>query len=315
MAGSSSSPYRWRPSDTYRQWHVCDNCLIPLADALQDRVEKWQRPPRDEEDDERPDYAEIRKRRFHDVFFRPLDSDLQQHDFQRGMIWLSIHAPSVATAVQEKIGQLRAALTPPDYGSLDTDAAVVYLADVSFFLHQVAEGVRPLAGSTAADVENPPEAKPKPPTHQPGKLETSESDTSVGFHVFLSHNSTNKPSARELKRLLAERGLNVWLDEDELRPGVSWQKTLEEAIKTSQSVAVLVGEDGLGPWQDEEMQAALRHAVNDKRPVIPVLLPGAPGEPELPMFLENRTWVDLRAGFVEEGLHKLVWGITGQKPV
>jgi hypothetical protein len=96
--------------------------------------------------------------------------------------------------------------------------------------------------------------------------------------------------------------------------GVPWQKILEEAIKISQSVAVLVGEDGLGPWQDEEMQAALRRAVNNKRPVIPVLLPGAPKEPELPMFLENRTWVDFRVGFAEEGLRKLIWGITGQKP-
>jgi hypothetical protein len=152
MAGSS--PYRWRPSDWYRHWHVCNDCLIPLADALQDRVEKWTHPPRDEEDDERPDYPEIWQRRFHDVFVRPLDSDLQQHDFERGIIWLSMHAPSLAREVQEKIGQLRASLTPPNHGSLNTDAAVVCLADASFFLQQAAEAVRPLAGCPTGDVEN-----------------------------------------------------------------------------------------------------------------------------------------------------------------
>src|SRR5437016_3247982 len=62
------------------------------------------------------------------------------------------------------------------------------------------------------------------------------------------------------------------------------------------------------------MQGALVLAVKTKRPCIPVLLPGAPTQPELPMFLANRTWVDLRAGFSEEGLAKLIWGITGKKP-
>lgn len=134
------------------------------------------------------------------------------------------------------------------------------------------------------------------------------------FDVFLSHNSKDKPAVRELKRLLAASGLVIWLDEDELRPGMPWQELLASGIHTSNSVAVLVGRDGLGPWEDEEMQAALRLAVKHKRPVIPVLLPGAAAEPELPFFLSNRTWVDLRGGMTKDGLAKLIWGITGKKP-
>ncbi|MDX6528939.1 MAG: hypothetical protein QOH41_1229 [Blastocatellia bacterium] len=134
------------------------------------------------------------------------------------------------------------------------------------------------------------------------------------FDVFLSHNSIDKPVVRELKTLLVANGLRPWLDEDELQPGIPWQQLLEAGVKTSKSVIVLVGKDGLGPWEDEEMQAALVLAVRDKRPCIPVLLPGASMQPELPMFLGNRTWVDLRAGFGDEGLAKLIWGITGKKP-
>jgi len=133
------------------------------------------------------------------------------------------------------------------------------------------------------------------------------------YDVLLSHNSKDKPAVRELAGLLSAQGLRVWLDEDELRPGVPWQQLLEQGIKVSRSVAVLVGKDGLGPWEDEEMQAALYLAVKDKRPVIPVLMCGASAQPELPMFLGNRTWVDLRTGFTKQGLAKLVWGITGQK--
>ena len=134
------------------------------------------------------------------------------------------------------------------------------------------------------------------------------------YDVFLSHNRKDKPAVKDLKKRLAAQGLRVWYDEDELRPGIPWQQLLESGIESSGSVAVLVGRDGCGPWEGQEMEFALRLAVEDKRPVIPVLLPGAPSQPNLPRFLGNRTWVDLRSGFSDEGLEKLVWGITGTKP-
>lgn len=64
------------------------------------------------------------------------------------------------------------------------------------------------------------------------------------FDVFLSHNSSDKPLVRKLKQLLAKAGLRVWLDEDELRPGINWQPLLEEGVRSSKSIAVLIGADG-----------------------------------------------------------------------
>lgn len=155
-----------------------------------------------------------------------------------------------------------------------------------------------------------------PPSDEPSELEESgvEPTDVLSFDVFLSHNSTDKPAVRDLKQLLLGARITSWLDEDELQPGIPWQERLEMGIRSSNSVAVLIGKDGLGPWEDEEMQAALRLAVRGKRPVIPVLMPGAPSKPELPMFLGNRTWVDLRRGLTDEGLDRLQWGITGIKP-
>ena len=48
--------------------------------------------------------------------------------------------------------------------------------------------------------------------------------------------------------------------------------------------------------------------------MIPVLLPGAPPESKLPPLLKTLTVVDLRYGLNEDGLNRLSWGITGQKP-
>jgi len=93
-----------------------------------------------------------------------------------------------------------------------------------------------------------------------------------------------------------------------------WQEALEEIIRTVRSSAVLVGKDGLGPWEEPEMRASLSESVRRGLPVIPVLLPGASAQPVLPLFLTQYTWVDLRQGVTEEGLDRLEWGITGVKP-
>lgn len=133
------------------------------------------------------------------------------------------------------------------------------------------------------------------------------------FDVFLSHNSKDKPLARTLKAWLETNGLRVWFDAEELRPGLPWLTLLEQGIRSSKAVAVLFGPAGIGPWEDEEMQSALQLAVRNKLPVIPVVLPDAGEEPGIPMFLGNRTWVDLRSGFVPASIALLLWGITGKK--
>ncbi len=109
------------------------------------------------------------------------------------------------------------------------------------------------------------------------------------------------------------QGLRVWLDTDDLRPGERWQDGLETAILASASFLVCLGGSGVGPWENEEMQAALDLATRDPRPVIPVLLPGARERPALSLFLKNRSWVNLRGGIDSAGISRLVWGITGTR--
>jgi len=134
------------------------------------------------------------------------------------------------------------------------------------------------------------------------------------FHVFLSHNSKDKPLVREIATRLAAAGLKPWLDVDELRPGLPWQDGLEEAMRTTGAAAVFLGGHGVGSWQKPEIRVCLSQMVERGQPVIPVLLPGAPDNLKLNLFLRENTWVDLRQGLSEEGVNRLIWGITGEKP-
>jgi hypothetical protein len=139
-----------------------------------------------------------------------------------------------------------------------------------------------------------------------------KSKTEAGiFDVFLCHNSQDKPTIKEIAENLKLQGVSPWLDEWELRPGLPWQRALEQQIENVQSAAVFVGAEGIGPWQHQELDAFLRNFVQRKRPVIPVLLPTAPATPDLPLFLEQNTWVDFRISDPDP-MERLLWGITGQ---
>ncbi len=133
------------------------------------------------------------------------------------------------------------------------------------------------------------------------------------YDVFLSHNSKDKSVVREIAELLRGRGIVPWFDLDDLRPGVPWQDELEKAILAIPAAAVCVSNHGMGPWQRPEVRACLSQMVERERPVIPVLLPGAPDKPEIGLFLRENTWVDLRHGITDDGLDRLIWGITGKK--
>lgn len=144
-------------------------------------------------------------------------------------------------------------------------------------------------------------------------------ETQFKYDVFLSYNSKDKTAVENIARLLRnEHSLKVWLDTWNLIPGEVVQKELEDALDACQTVAVFVGESGIGPWENEEMRSAIEERVKDpKRRVIPVLLPGAPNKDnlKLPRFLRLALWVDFRSGLDDkDALYRLYCGVTGQAP-
>src|SRR5512142_1454905 len=144
--------------------------------------------------------------------------------------------------------------------------------------------------------------------------------TSFKYHVFLSHNSADKPAVEELAVRLRREGIEPWLDKWNLIPGDPCQPAMERALTDCATCAVFIGPGGLGPWQNEEMRAAIDRRVGergDQFRVIPVLLPGTerPERGKLPLFLTTTTWVEFRRALDdEEAFRRLVCGIRGEEP-
>ena len=171
------------------------------------------------------------------------------------------------------------------------------------------EGLTPVQRSVVQEMDRSADAqrdRSAAASKLQGKIATGD------FDVFLCHHGIDKSDVKKVGEKLKEQGILPWLDEWELRPGIPWQRLLEERIENIKSAAVFVDKSGIGPWQLLELEAFLREFVNRGCPVIPVLLSDAPDEPQLPLFLKGMTWVDFRKQ-EPDPMRQLIWGITGER--
>jgi tetratricopeptide (TPR) repeat protein len=141
------------------------------------------------------------------------------------------------------------------------------------------------------------------------------------YDAFLSYNSQDNPAIQELARRLRAERLALYLDKWELPPGREFPPKLAEALYQSKCCVVFLGPNGLGPWQKQELQLATDIKAHDPAfHVIPVLLPGAErprrGDVAHLEFLINASWVEFSKTLDDErAFQKLLWGITGEKPL
>ena len=135
------------------------------------------------------------------------------------------------------------------------------------------------------------------------------------FDVFLAHSSKDKPLIRQIYRQLQKRGIEPWLDEEQIVPGTQFQDEIQQAIGQIKTAAIFIGQEGLGRWQALELKSFINECVERGIPVIPVLLPGVEQIPENLIFLKNFHAVFFGTSIDDEkALFQLEWGITRIKP-
>lgn len=133
--------------------------------------------------------------------------------------------------------------------------------------------------------------------------------------VFLAHNSADKSIIGIICDKLKSKGLNPWLDKEQIPPGRWFQDVIQDTIKKISSAAIFISNNGLGRWQVVELRSFISQCVERKIPVIPVLLPGVDKIPNEFVFLNEFNWVKFKNDINEEdALDNLIWGITGKHP-
>ncbi|MFM6265704.1 MAG: SUMF1/EgtB/PvdO family nonheme iron enzyme, partial [Dolichospermum sp.] len=145
------------------------------------------------------------------------------------------------------------------------------------------------------------------------------SDKRLQFDVFLAHNSKDKPEVIKIANKLRERGLNPWLDKEQIFAGDNIQEVVFQGISQSKVGAFFISQNRLGAFQRNlELGAIIQFFLEKKEKgfrVIPILLPDISDIPDELYHLKQWAWIRFTNSNVEEdeeALQDLIRGIRGR---
>lgn len=89
-----------------------------------------------------------------------------------------------------------------------------------------------------------------------------EDDDSIwdsgGFKLFLSHVSSQKGFAHELKEALRRYNITAFVAHDDIEPTAEWQQKIESALNSMDALAAILSDDFVNsPWCDQETGIAM----------------------------------------------------------
>ena len=101
--------------------------------------------------------------------------------------------------------------------------------------------------------------------------------------VYVSYAMKDRETAGQFAKAMREAGVRPWFDVDEIEPGEPWQAKLEEALRESRVLVLLISPDSL---DNSTAYFEIGAAVAGHKRIIPVLLENT--DPSmLPPFLRD----------------------------
>jgi hypothetical protein len=93
------------------------------------------------------------------------------------------------------------------------------------------------------------------------------------YDIFLSYHHADDEWTKRLVDALSKKGVEVWHDDEKIKPGDSWREKIEEGLRQSRNVVFIVTpETARSNWMALELGAALAL----KKPLIPIVAEDTP---------------------------------------
>jgi hypothetical protein len=120
--------------------------------------------------------------------------------------------------------------------------------------------------------------------------------------IFISHSSKDKEVARKIKRELELLGLQVWLDEANIRVGQSIPNEIAEAINECSVFCLLISQTSKdSSWVKRELNSFMSYLISGKADIVPCRLEDV----EMPIFINDVKYADFSNSF-NEGMGQLI---------
>lgn len=115
--------------------------------------------------------------------------------------------------------------------------------------------------------------------------------------IFFSYSRDNSDFVINLAKELRTAGAKVWLDQLDIKPGTRWDKSIEEALKQSGTLLVVLSKSSVA---SDNVMDEVSYALEEGKTVVPVLLE----ECEIPFRLRRLQFADFTSSH-EQGIATL----------
>ena len=120
-------------------------------------------------------------------------------------------------------------------------------------------------------------------------------------HFFMSYSRDDADLQRRIIAELRGRGINVWVDIENLIPGSPvWEREIERSIRAAAGIIVLLSP---GSHNSEWVRREISFAEQNEKRIFPILVSGDEDD-SIPLRLSNHQYVDLRRNF-HQGIDEL----------
>jgi len=110
-------------------------------------------------------------------------------------------------------------------------------------------------------------------------------DTAPSFDVFISYSKDDLEHVTPLVVGLELRGVTVWWDRNRVLGGADIDDAVKQGLQASRALIVCFGGHGKAShWMRGELDEFIQVG---NRPIIPVLLPSCPPDPDIPLFIRS----------------------------
>ncbi len=125
--------------------------------------------------------------------------------------------------------------------------------------------------------------------------------------LFLSHSSEDKPRVRDIKSQLEQKGMDCWLDEENILVGHSIVDQIGQALESTDFVVFFISKKSINSnWVRKEVNVALANQLKAEQiRILPVKLDSI----DPPQLLADLLWADLSDPTTTEGVDLLVRSI------
>ncbi len=125
--------------------------------------------------------------------------------------------------------------------------------------------------------------------------------------IFISYSHADKEKVNHLAAHMVKKNAQVWVDTWELNVGDSLIQKVQEAIKDSDALLVILSKASVdSEWCKKELNSGLIRELDEKRVlVLPVLLEDC----EIPLFLREKMYADIRSDF-DAGLSSIMSAVA-----